>query len=70
MKSSIYDCLVFECNNHVSSNTCQLDGVAVRLFSGLYEKVLDAEQMATSVSDSVGVFFVPAFSGLQVLNGS
>ena len=36
------------------------------LFSGLCEKVLDVERMATSVSDSAGVFFVPAFNGLQV----
>jgi len=32
----------------------------------MYEKVSDAEQMAASVPDSSGTFFVPAFNGLQV----
>lgn len=34
--------------------------------SGLFENVEDTEQIATSLTDSGGVYFVPAFSGLQV----
>lgn len=33
---------------------------------GLFENVEDTEQIATSLSDSGGVYFVPAFSGLQM----
>lgn len=33
---------------------------------GLFEKVEETEQIATSLGDSGGVYFVPAFSGLQM----
>lgn len=36
------------------------------MFVGLFEKVEETEQIAASLADSGGVYFVPAFSGLQV----